>query len=92
MNSYAELEETTSFESVHGGVEMIEGYYLAKIDLKSAYRSVRILPEHETYSGLRWKQSDGGRAIVYGRYMLTVCSCKVKAVQVSLYTSMTFTL
>ena len=56
LNSYAELEEKASFESVQSAVDMIEeGFYLAKIDLKGAYRSVRILPEHRTLAGLRWK-------------------------------------
>ena len=60
LNSYAELDEKASYESVQDAASMLEeGFYMAKVDLKGAYRSVRILPEHQTLAGLKWKSGKG---------------------------------
>ena len=59
LNSFAVLDEKTSFESVQNAAAVLKkGYYMAKLDFKSAYRSVRIAKSHHTLAGLKWHFSD----------------------------------
>ena len=55
LNSYAHPDSFT-FNTVDGACKSIQrGYYMSKIDLKSAYRSVPIHPDHYPAAGLQWK-------------------------------------
>ena len=53
LNCYA-YSDSFKFNTVDGACKCIkEGYYMAKIDLKSAYRSVPIHPDHYPAAGLQ---------------------------------------
>ena len=55
LNSYAETD-TVRFQSVREAVQKIyPNYYLAKIDLEAAYRSVAIHPDDFASTGLKWR-------------------------------------
>ena len=56
LNNYAELEMKQSFQSIRDATELLShGAYMAKIDLKSAYRSVGVHPSCFPGTGLKWK-------------------------------------
>ena len=56
LNSFAEIEEKSSFETMHQAANLLKkGYYVAKLDLKGAYRSVKVREEHQTLAGLKWR-------------------------------------
>ena len=56
INDYASLESKIAYQSVQDAIKLLSpSSYIAKIDLKSAYRSVRINPAHQTLAGLKWK-------------------------------------
>ena len=56
LNSFAVLHEKKKFETIRNAEALIhKGYYLAKIDLKAAYRSVLIHPSQYRLTGLKWK-------------------------------------
>lgn len=55
MNSFA-ATETFSYQTIQQAVELIKpGCFLAKLDLKNAYRSVKIHPSNYTATGIKWK-------------------------------------
>lgn len=55
VNSYALVEEKFHFQSVDDAADMIRrGAYMAKVDLKSAYRSVGISKHSQQVTGLKW--------------------------------------
>lgn len=55
VNSYAINEEKFHFQSVDDAADMVcRGAYMAKVDLKSAYRSVRISSHSQQVTGLKW--------------------------------------
>ena len=57
VNSYIDIEKQT-FQTIDSAVKMIEpGCYIAKIDLRHAYRSVPVHPANHTALGLKWKFS-----------------------------------
>ena len=57
VNSYIDIEKQT-FQTIDSAVKMIEpGCYMAKIDLRHAYRSVPVHPANHTALGLKWKFS-----------------------------------
>lgn len=59
LNDNADDFPKQSFESVKHAVNLIEkGFFMAKVDLKSAYRSVPISSHSQQFTGLRW-QMDG---------------------------------
>ena len=54
LNSFASLEPV-KFQSVSEAASMVgEGYYMAKIDLEAAYRSVLVHPDDHAATGLKW--------------------------------------
>ena len=64
VNDYAN-PDSFSFNTVDTACEHIhKGYYMAKIDLKSAYRSVGIHPSQYQFAGLQW-QFEGQYAPTY---------------------------
>ena len=56
LNDYASLGEKQSFQTVGDAEKLIRPTsYFAKVDLKSAYRYVKINKEDFDYTGLKWK-------------------------------------
>jgi hypothetical protein len=56
VNDYATLGEKLSFQTVDDATKLLDkGSFMAKVDLKSAYRSVRIHPDDYAATGLQWK-------------------------------------
>ena len=54
MNDYASQEEC-QYQSLQEALDLVQqGYFMAKIDLKLAYRSVRIHPSNHQATGLQW--------------------------------------
>ncbi len=54
MNDYAKAEEC-QYQSLQDALDLVQaGFYMAKIDLKSAYRSVKIHPSNYQATGLQW--------------------------------------
>jgi len=65
LNDYAETEAKQKFQSLEDAVQlMTPGCYLAKVDLKSAYRYVAVHPADFEVTGLKWK-FQGDRAPSY---------------------------
>lgn len=55
MNDFATLH-SVKYESIDNAVKLAQqNYFMAKVDLKSAYRYVPIHPDDYRASGLRWK-------------------------------------
>ena len=55
LNSYASIDKE-KFQTLDQAVKLIQpGYYMAKVDLKNAYRSVRIHPSNYAATGISWK-------------------------------------
>ena len=55
LNDYAELERKFKYQSVDDAVKLLQpGYFMAKADLKSAYRYVQIHPSQYELTGLKW--------------------------------------
>lgn len=64
LNDFCQ-KEPFQYSSVQDGVDMISpGYYLAKLDLKAAFRSVRTHSSNFQYCGLKWTFS-GDREPTY---------------------------
>lgn len=61
VNSHVEgLPISVKYKSVDDVVDMLNQFdYMGVIDIKSAYRSVSINPEHVRYQGLKWEFDDG---------------------------------
>lgn len=60
LNSYAPEFDKYNYESIDTAVGMIkQGYYLAKIDIKSAYRHIPISVSSQRATGLYWRFADG---------------------------------
>ena len=58
INDHATLTNKQCFDSVDDAVELIkDGYHMAKIDLKAAYRSVCIHPQERAHTGLKWHEN-----------------------------------
>jgi len=56
LNDHAELDMSQKFQSLSDLGEMLtHEAYLAKVDLKSAYRSVLVHPDDYKATGLKWK-------------------------------------
>ena len=54
LNDYATLEFSQRFQTIDNATSLLQpGYYMAKIDLKSAYRSVSISAESQQFTGLK---------------------------------------
>ena len=55
MNDYATLDTHHRFQTVDDAAKhMYPGYYMAKVDLKAAYRSVPISQHSQNFTGLKW--------------------------------------
>ena len=55
LNDYATLEFSQRFQTIDDATSLLQpGYYMAKIDLKSAYRSVSISAESQQFTGLKF--------------------------------------
>ena len=55
LNSYATLPEKMRYQTVQEACELLDSHgYMAKVDLKSAYRSVALHPSQYEYTGLKW--------------------------------------
>ena len=55
VNDYCTKVQKCSFECIKNAERLIQfGYYMAKIDLKSAYRSVKIDSESQQFTGMKW--------------------------------------
>ena len=60
MNDYAHLDEHYRFQTIDDAAKlMAPGWYMAKVDLKSAYRSVPISPHSQQFTGLKWQFGGG---------------------------------
>ena len=73
LNSFATIDEKKKFETIKHAEALIEnGYYMAKIDLKKAYRSVLIHPSQYKLTGLEvcW----GTGSYVHGGYKTAIWS------------------
>jgi hypothetical protein len=56
VNDFAKIKSDIKYQSVKNAVNLITpGCFLAKIDLQSAYRSVKTNSDHWGYTGLQWK-------------------------------------
>ena len=56
VNGYAKLEEKIKYQSIDDAVALLgQGYWMAKLDLKSAYRSVGISINSQRVTGLHWQ-------------------------------------
>ena len=55
VNNYIEIEKQ-KFQTLDDAVKLIkQGYYMAKIDLRHAYRSVPVHPSNYNALGLKWR-------------------------------------
>ena len=56
LNDYATLGSSQKFQTIDDATSLIQrGYYMAKVDLKSAYRSVNISEESQHFTGLKFE-------------------------------------
>ena len=56
VNEYANDNISVKYQSLSDAVNLLSpGCYLAKLDLKSAYRSVALHPSQYMFTGLKWK-------------------------------------
>ena len=56
LNDYATLGSSQNFQTIDDATSLIQrGYYMAKVDLKSAYRSVNISEESQNFTGLKFE-------------------------------------
>jgi hypothetical protein len=64
VNSYTS-KDNVSFQTIHDALQMIgPDWYLAKIDLSAAYRSVGIRSDQYAFTGLKW-QFAGEKSFTY---------------------------
>ena len=55
LNDQATLDTHYKFETVDSAAKLLwPNYYMAKVDLKSAYRSVKISEHSQKFTGLKW--------------------------------------
>jgi hypothetical protein len=54
LNDFATKQPFT-YQTIEEAIEFLEpGWYMAKVDLQAAYRSVAINPAHSVFTGLKW--------------------------------------
>ena len=62
LNDFAVLDSSQTFQNIDDATSLVQqSYYMAKVDLKSAYRSVNISKSSQRFTGLQF--SKGGRTI-----------------------------
>ena len=62
LNDFAVLESSQTFQNIDDATSLVQqDYYMAKVDFKSAYRSVNISKDSQRFTGLQF--SIGGRTI-----------------------------
>ena len=73
-NDYATLDFSKRFQTIDDGTSLLQpGYYMAKIDLKSAYRRlVSISEESQQFPGLQFVLNN---QVVYLRECSVILSC-----------------
>ena len=55
LNDYATLEFSQRFQTIDDASSLLQpGYYMAKIDLKSVYRSVSVSEERQQFTALKF--------------------------------------
>lgn len=60
VNDFAHNFDKQKFQSVDDACKLVaKNYYMAKVDLKSAYRSVKLSKRSQEVTGLRWTFPDG---------------------------------
>ena len=65
VNDYASLNESQQFQTIDDATSLLQqGYFMAKVDLKSAYRSVRISTDSQRFTGLQLSL-DGHNVYMY---------------------------
>lgn len=66
VNSHAPDFDKYSYESVDSATALLKsGYYMAKVDIKSAYRHIPLHPQSQRVTGLKWRFSDGTETYFY---------------------------
>ena len=56
VNDYVSLHTKVRYQTIQNAVDLIKpGSYMAKINLKSAYRSVHLHPSQYAFTGFKWK-------------------------------------
>ena len=56
LNDYAHEDVKVRFQSLKDATSLLtRGAFMAKVDLKSAYRSVSLHPSQYKFTGLKWK-------------------------------------
>ena len=54
LNDYTTLESSQKFQTIHDATSLVQpGFYKAKVDLKSAYRSIRVSEMSQQFTGLQ---------------------------------------
>ena len=65
VNNYADTE-SFKYQTLEDAVRLLKpGYYMAKIDLHHAYRSVSIHPSNYKATGLKWKFKSNPHKVTY---------------------------
>ena len=65
VNNYADTE-SFKYQTLEDAVKLLKpGYYMAKIDLHHAYRSVSIHPSNYKATGLKWKFKSNPHKVTY---------------------------
>ncbi len=66
VNSFAPETDKCSYESVDAAVALLKpGFFMAKVDIKSAYRHIPIHPNSQRVTGFRWTFEDGTTRFLY---------------------------
>ena len=53
LNDYTTSESSQKFQTIHDATSLVQpGFYLAKVDLKSTYKSIRISEMSQQFTGL----------------------------------------
>lgn len=80
VNSYA-TKDPCKYQSVQDALDLLEpNHYMAKIDLKNAYRSVNIKPSNRTLTGLKWTFSNDKHSTLMVDYRIPFGSRKSPAI------------
>ena len=70
VNSFAPEFDKYSYESVDTAASMVKpGDFMAKVDIKSAYRHIPIHPRSQRATGLQWRFTDGEECFLYDAKM-----------------------